>query len=80
MSSTLSLAALSTLLFATAVEAYPGKAQDAHGSLDATDQHPTIFNRLVAPTESADAASMQGDNCGVDGYPWLGADVQPIEG
>lgn len=76
----LSFVALSTLLFATAVNAYSGKVHDGDGYRVATDQHPIGVNRLVGPTEGADAADMHGDNCGVDGYPWIGADEQPIEG
>ncbi len=77
MSRTLSFAALSTLLLATAVEAYSGEDQDANGYRSGTGQQPTVATRLVASSESA---SMQGDNCGVDGYSWLSADGQPLEG
>ena len=78
MSRTLSLAALSTLLVATAVESYAGKAQDVDGYRSAMGQQSTVEARLMASADGAD--SLQGDNCGVDGYPWLGADGQPIEG
>lgn len=77
MSRTLSLAALSTLLLATAVGAYAESARNADGYHAATGQRPAVDRRLVAPT---DVASLQGDNCGVDGYPWLSADGQPVEG
>lgn len=78
MSRTLSLAALSTLFLATAVESYAGKAQDVDGYRSAMGQQPTVDGRLVASADGAD--SVQGDNCGVEGYPWLSADGQPIEG
>ncbi len=78
MSRTLSLAALSTLFLATAAKAYAGNAQNADGYRNAMGQPPAVATRLVASADGADA--MQGDNCGVDGYPWLSADGQPIEG
>ena len=72
MSHTLSLVALSSLLLATAVS-----ARDADGYRATMEQQPSVVSRLMASTEEA---SLQGDNCGVDGYPWLNADGQLIEG
>ena len=77
MSRTLSLVAFSSLLLATAVEAYAGSARDADGYRGATGQPPATAIRLMASTEDA---SLAGDNCGVAGYPWLSADGQPVEG
>ncbi len=77
MSRTLSLVAFSSLLLATAVEAYAGSARDADGYRDATNQPPVVATRLVA---SNVAASLEGDNCGVAGYPWLNVDGQLING
>ncbi len=77
MNRTTSLLALSSLLFATAVYAYAGRTQDADSYRASIGQYPTVASRLMAATEDA---SLQGDNCGVDGYPWLSADGQPVEG
>ena len=77
MSRTLSFAALSTLLLATAVEAYAGATAGNDGYRGTEKQAPTVTTRMLTAT---DAASLQGDNCGVDGYPWLGADGQTVEG
>ena len=77
MSRTLSFVALSSLLLATAVEAYAGSARGADGYHGATGQPPVVVTRLAA---SNAAASLQGDNCDIAGYPWLNPDGQPIEG
>ena len=77
MSRTLSLAVFSSLLLATAVEAYAGSARYTDGYRAALDQPPAIATRLMFSTEDA---SLTGDNCGVDAYPWLSADGQPVEG
>ena len=77
MSRTLSLVAFSSLLLATAVEAYAGSARDADGYRDATNQPPVVATRLEA---SNVAASLQGDNCGIAGYPRLSIGGQSIEG
>ncbi len=77
MNRTLSLAALSTLLLATAVEAYAGATAVNDGYRGMVQKVPAVSTRMLAST---DVAFVQGDNCGVDGYPWLGADGQPVEG
>ena len=77
MTRTLSLVAFSTLLLATAVEPHAGSARDGDGYRGATDQPSAIASRLLVLTEET---SLRGDNCGVDGYPWLSADGQPVEG
>ncbi len=77
MSRTLSLFAFSSLLLATAVEAYAGSARYTDGYRAAPDQPSAIATRLMVLTEDG---SLAGDNCGVDGYPWLSADGQPVEG
>ncbi len=77
MTRTLSLVAFSSLLLATAVEAYAGSPRDAGGYRGEMASQPPVASRLLASTEEA---SLQGDNCGVAGYPWLSADGQPVEG
>ena len=79
MSRTFSLAALSTLLLATAVEAYSGSTPDNAGYQTTVERMPRAATGLMASTDSTDAASVQGDNCGVEGYPWLSADGQLVE-
>ncbi len=80
MSRSLSLLALSTLLLATAVEAYPGGMRNVDGYRGTMDQPQGSVTSRLASTGGLDSAPMQGDNCGVDGYPWLKADGQPLEG
>ena len=76
MSRTLSLAALSTMLLATAVEAYSGKAPSDDGYRAVTDRVTASTVRSLAASKNA---AMHGDNCGVEGYPWLSQDGQPLE-
>ena len=80
MSRTLSLAALSTLLLATAVDAYSGAAPAKDGYWRAVNQSPSAASRTLTSIAASDVPVMQGDNCGVDGYPWLTSDGQPMEG
>ena len=68
--------ALPSLLLTTAVLAYTGHTPDTESYRASTQQQPTLVSRLMSSTN---ATSLQGDNCGVDGYPWLSADGQPVE-
>ncbi len=76
MSRTFSLAALSTLLLATAVEAYSGSAAGNNADQNTLAQPSAVTTTLHASTNPD---SLQGDNCGADGYPWLGDNGQPLE-
>ncbi len=79
MSRTLSLVALSTLLLATAVEAYSGASGGKEGYRGLADETRTVATGPLVSTNDV-VAALQGDNCGVEGYPWLNADGQPVEG
>ena len=78
MNRTLSLVALSTLLLATAVEAHSGASQSEDSIRGSAAKARTIATSLTSAGDIV--AASQGDNCGVEGYPWLNADGQPVEG
>ena len=76
----LSLAALSTMLLATAVEAHSDTSLDAAYLGDAKDERPQSALVLIATNTRAVGDHLGGDHCGVEGYSWLTADGQPING
>ena len=76
MSRTLSLTALSSLLLATAVQAYAGSSPGNDGHLETVERAPAVTTRLQALT---DAPTKRSDNCSVEGYPWLSAEGQLVE-
>ena len=78
MSRTLSLVALATLLLATAVEAYSGASEGKEGYRRSADKIQNVATGLLVSTNDV-VAALQGDKCGVEGYPWLNADGQPVK-
>jgi len=80
MCRTFSLIALSTLLLATAVEAYPGGDRGTDGYGGFMDQRKSAGPMRSAANGPSDNKPLQGDNCGAEGYPWLDQHGQPVEG